>query len=51
MIKFKSDAIILENVVCEGRYTICRRFCPRAIIPFWREIWLERVSDTPVDKR
>jgi hypothetical protein len=47
MIRFKSDAIILDNVVCEARYAICRRFCPRAIYPFWREIWLERVSADP----
>ncbi len=43
MVHFKSDAIVLENVVCESRYAKCRRFCPRAIYPFWREIWLERV--------
>jgi hypothetical protein len=45
MIHFKSDAIVLENVVCEGRYAMCRRFCPRAIVPYWREIWLERVPE------
>ncbi len=45
MIRFKTDAIILENVVCTGRYSYCRRFCPRAIYPYWREIWLERVSN------
>jgi hypothetical protein len=44
MVHFKSDAIVLDNVVCEARYAKCRRFCPRAIYPFWREIWLERVS-------
>jgi len=43
MIRFKTDAIILKDVVCEARYAICRRFCPRAIYPYWREIWLERV--------
>lgn len=50
MIRFKSDAIVLENVYCEGRYAYCRRFCPRAIVPFWREIWLERVSDGQANK-
>src|SRR5262249_40487624 len=44
MIRFKTDAIILKDVVCGARYAICRRFCPRAIYPYWREIWLERVS-------
>jgi hypothetical protein len=45
MVRFKSDAIVLKDVVCEARYAICRRFCPRAIYPYWRETWLERVSD------
>ena len=37
-----SDCIILENVTCTGEY---HQFCPRAIYPYWREIWLERVAD------
>jgi hypothetical protein len=45
MVRFKTDAIILKDVVCEARYAICRRFCPRAIYPYWREIWLERVPE------
>ena len=45
MVRFKTDAIVLKDVVCEARYAICRRFCPRAIYPYWREIWLERVAD------
>jgi hypothetical protein len=45
MVRFKTDAIVLKNVVCEARYTKCRRFCPRAILPYWREAWLERVPD------
>jgi len=44
MVVFKSDAIVLKGVKCESRYAICRRFCPRAIYPYWREIWLERTS-------
>jgi hypothetical protein len=43
MIHFKSDAIILENAFCQARYSECRRFCPRNIYSYWREIWLERV--------
>jgi hypothetical protein len=42
MLNFKSDAVILKDVVCEARYAKCRRFCPRAIYPYWREIWLQR---------
>lgn len=45
MIRFKTDVIILKDVVCEARYSVCRRFCPRAIYPYWREIWLERVPE------
>jgi hypothetical protein len=37
-----SDCIILENVTCTGEY---HQFCPRAIYPYWREIWLERVTE------
>ena len=44
MIRIKTDAIMLKNVACGGHYAICRRFCPRAIPSYWREIWLERVS-------
>ena len=43
MVSMKNPCIILDNVVCQGRYSRCRMFCPRAIYPYWREIWLERV--------
>jgi hypothetical protein len=38
---------VLENVICEGAYNAS---CPRAITPYWREIWLEKIgsADTPV---
>jgi hypothetical protein len=49
MIRFKTDAIILKGVACEARYAFCRRFCPRAIYPYWREIWLERVANTELE--
>ena len=41
MIRLKGDCIILEGVACDGDY---RRFCPRGIYPYWREIWLTRVE-------
>jgi len=50
MIRITTDAIILKDVVCGARYAFCRRFCPRAIPPYWREIWLERVSEGGVNK-
>jgi hypothetical protein len=44
MVDIKSDCIILEGVVCAADY---HRFCSRAIYPYWREIWLEKVSGSP----
>jgi hypothetical protein len=41
MIKMKNPCIVLENVVCEGVFNLN---CPRAITPYWREVWLEKVS-------
>ena len=45
LVTMKSDAVMLEGVWCQGRYSHCRLFCPRSIYPWWREIWLERVSE------
>jgi hypothetical protein len=45
MIELKTDAIILEGVTCSGYQSENRWFCPRAIYPWWREAWLERVED------
>ncbi len=45
MMTMKNPCIILENVVCQARYSECRMFCPRKIYLYWREIWLERVVD------
>jgi hypothetical protein len=40
----KNDAITLDGVVCMGEHSACRWLCPREIIPYWREAWLERVD-------
>ena len=49
MIHLKNDCIILDGVTCQSRYiNNCRRFCPRAVYLYFREIWLERV-DQPTD--
>jgi hypothetical protein len=40
MLTMKTPCIVLEGIVCEGAYNVA---CPREFIPFWREIWLERV--------
>jgi hypothetical protein len=42
--QMKNPCYILESVICQSRYSECRLFCPRSIYPYWREIWLERVS-------
>jgi hypothetical protein len=41
MVHPPGDCIILDEVVCQARY---HSFCPKEIYPYWREIWLERVS-------
>jgi hypothetical protein len=46
MMNMKNPCIILEDVFCRGRYSECRMFCPREIFAYWREIWLDRVSDS-----
>ena len=40
MLHFANPCIVLEDVVCTGDF---HRVCPRAIYPYWREIWLEKV--------
>ena len=47
MIHLKRDAVILDGVVCGALYADRRLFCPRAIYPYWREIWLERAGSAP----
>lgn len=43
MIHLKNPCIILEGSWCSSDWSQCRRFCPRSIYHYWREIWLERV--------
>ncbi|MEV8634658.1 hypothetical protein AB0395_23680 [Streptosporangium sp. NPDC051023] len=42
MLEMKSSCIVLEGIVCAGAYNVS---CPREFVPFWREIWLERVEE------
>jgi len=44
MLPMKSACIVLEGVVCSADYSARRLFCPRAIYPYFREIWLRRVE-------
>ena len=43
MIELSSDCVTLDGAVCSGVHSLGRWFCPRAIYPYWREGWLERV--------
>jgi hypothetical protein len=40
MMRLPNDCIVLDGVICQGDLN---KFCPRSILPYWREIWLERV--------
>lgn len=48
MTTLKTPALILDGVWCQARYSNRRMFCPRSIYSWWREIWLERVSENEV---
>jgi hypothetical protein len=51
MVKMKTPCIALEGAVCGGRYTDFCLFCPRSTYPYWREIWLERVTGPEVSSK
>jgi hypothetical protein len=38
----KEPCVVLEGIFCEGAFSLN---CPRAYVPFWREIWLERIDE------
>jgi hypothetical protein len=44
MMLLPNPCIILDNVTCSGNYSMDRMFCPRAIYPYFREIWLKRAE-------
>jgi hypothetical protein len=48
MMQLRKDCIMLEGVVCTACYAKYRKFCPRSIFPYWREIWLDRVGSDRV---
>lgn len=45
MLQMKNPCILLEDVVCKGLY---KTNCPREFAPFWREIWLERLTEPEI---
>ncbi len=40
LLTMKNPCIVLEGITCNGALNAS---CPREFVPFWREIWLERV--------
>jgi hypothetical protein len=51
MASLKMPAVILENVWCQSRYSTCRVFCPRSIYSWWREAWLDKITESSQDTR
>jgi hypothetical protein len=53
MMTFGTSCVTLKGLYCTGETTQTRLFCPRAITPYWREIWLARLPDrdTPAGGR
>jgi hypothetical protein len=47
MARMKGACIILDGVVCKSEYIRGRLMCPRAVFPYWRPIWLERLAASP----
>ncbi len=45
LLHLKNDCILLEGPYCLSFHSHRRLFCSRAILPYWREIWLERVEE------
>lgn len=45
MMHFKNPCIVLAGVYCRGEYSSGRLMCPRRILAYWREAWLERVPE------
>ncbi len=45
MLRLANPCIVLDGVTCSGRYLQERMFSPKHEPMFFREIWLERVSD------
>jgi hypothetical protein len=43
MMQMPTPSIMLGGAYCTSQYSERRLLCPRRIVPYWREIWLERV--------
>jgi hypothetical protein len=49
LIRLPQTSVILDGVVCSGNLSTNRMFCPRAVYPYWREIWLQRADQPDPD--
>ena len=45
MMTLPNPCIVMDGVICSGHYSANRMFCPRAVYPYFREIWLRRVGE------
>jgi len=50
MLHMPTRSVILEGAYCMSRYSEKRLLCPRRLTPFWREAWLERVTEPLSDR-
>lgn len=48
MMSLKTPAVIMEGVFCRSHFSKRRMFCPRGLHSWWREVWLERVSEAEI---
>ena len=46
MMKLPNPCLILDGVTCSGKLSAGRMFCPRAVYPYWHEIWLKHAPST-----
>lgn len=45
MIRLPAPSVTLEGTYCTSCYSERRLLCPRRILPYWREVWLQRAAD------
>jgi len=47
MIELPNDCFVLEDVYCRANFSRGRLLCPRRIVSYYREVWLERTDEEP----
>ena len=45
MLHLRGANVTLDGPYCQALYSNGRMFCPRAVVPIWRETWLERPNE------